>query len=289
MASPAGHTLTIDTELQVSIATAQLAQFDTPPGPVVSTMTERDSVWLDLCLTPRPRDARACYHRHWSASRFERLGKVFMVPPGESIRVRNEGGPRQASVLCHLHPTALQAWFDGELPPTDRLLEASLDIRDGNVRHLMLRLAQELRQPGFARETMVELIAAQLALELRRYCLRLDEAPARGGLAPWRLRLIDERLRDQAEAPTLAELAVLCRLSVRQLTRGFQASRGHSIGQHVASSRLEHARRLLATDASIKSIAYSLGFASPSSFCCTFRRATMETPGEYRRRAGRVG
>ena len=34
--------------------------------------------------------------------------------------------------------------------------------------------------------------------------------------------------------PSLAELAELCALSVRQLTRGFRASRGCSLGEHIA-------------------------------------------------------
>ncbi len=285
MANLAQNPQTIDAELQVSVATAQLAHFRCD-GPVVDhTMRERDRLWLDLCLTPRPRDARACYVGRWSPNRYERLGKVFVLPPGERIKVRNEGGMAHSSILCHLRPEALAEWFDGELRWSDRHFEASLDLRDVNIRNLMLRLALELRQPGFASETMVELIAAQLALELRRHCLRLVETPIRGGgLAPWRLRLIDERLQEEREAPTLGELAALCRLSVRQLTRGFQASRGHSIGQHVANSRLEHARRMLAGDHSIKHIAYTLGFSSPSSFCCAFRRAMLETPGQYRQR-----
>lgn len=33
---------------------------------------------------------------------------------------------------------------------------------------------------------------------------------------------------------------------------------------------------------SVKSVAYSLGFASPSAFCAAFRRETGETPGTYR-------
>jgi AraC family transcriptional regulator len=110
---------------------------------------------------------------------------------------------------------------------------------------------------------------------------------AAGGLAGWRLRLIEERLQSSADAPTLAELAALCGLSVRQLTRGFRASRGCSIGDHIASSRVDHARRLLAGDHSVKAIAYTLGFASPSSFCFAFRRATGHTPREYRQRVVR--
>ena len=165
---------------------------------------------------------------------------------------------------------------------------ASLDVREANIRNLLLRLAEEAKHPGFASQVMVELIAAQLALELGRYCLLASENPAAGGLAPWRLRLIDERLQEVREAPTLAELAELCRLSVRQLTRGFRISRGCSIGEHVAEMRMQHARNMLAADLSVKSIGYELGFSSPSSFCYAFRKATGETPMQFRHRQWRA-
>jgi AraC family transcriptional regulator len=129
---------------------------------------------------------------------------------------------------------------------------------------------------------LVELMAAQIAIELGRHWAALEEQPPSGGLASWRLRLIDERLQEVRAAPTLAELAELCHLSIRQLARGFRASRGYSIGDHVAQCRIEHAKRLLATDQSVKTIAYSLGFASPSSFSFAFRSATGQTPSEFR-------
>jgi AraC family transcriptional regulator len=103
-----------------------------------------------------------------------------------------------------------------------------------------------------------------------------------GELARWRLLAIDEPLNDAQEIPTLSELAALCKLSVRQLTRGFRASHGCSIGDYIANSRIERAKRLLASDQSIKTIAYSLGFNSSSGFCSAFRRATGMTPGEFR-------
>jgi AraC family transcriptional regulator len=77
-------------------------------------------------------------------------------------------------------------------------------------------------------------------------------------------------------------------LSVRQLTRGFRVSRGCSIGDHVAQSRLTNAKRLLATEQSVKAIAYSLGFSSPSSFSYAFRRSVGETPRDFRQRVMRV-
>jgi AraC family transcriptional regulator len=69
---------------------------------------------------------------------------------------------------------------------------------------------------------------------------------------------------------------------VRQLTRGFHGSRGCSVGDYIANLRLDHAKRLLSTDQSIKAIAQALGFSSPSSFCSAFRRATLETPMQFR-------
>jgi AraC family transcriptional regulator len=130
---------------------------------------------------------------------------------------------------------------------------------------------------------LVELMVAQLAIELGRYWTAVENENASGGLAPWRVRLIDERLRE-AEPPTLAERAALCKLSVRQLTRAYRTSFQRSIGEHVAHTRLERAKRLLAGDQSVKAIALTLGFASPSSFIVAFRRTLGETPQQYRRR-----
>jgi AraC family transcriptional regulator len=283
----AEQSMTVDAEARVPVARVQLVQFHMK-GPADNILRDEDSCWLDLCLTPRPANARACYLERWSPQRYERLGNVFMLPAGETLKARSDGDTSQASLLCHLYPEPLRRWFDGELQWTNRRLEACLDIRDTNIRGLLQRLAAELRQPGFASAALVELVTAQLALELARYCAASSEMAAAGGLAPWRLRLIEERLREVRAAPSLAELAGLCRLSVRQLTRAWRASRGCSIGEAIAGSQLDHAKRLLAGERSIKAVAYSLGFASPSGFCYAFRRATGQTPREFRDKAART-
>lgn len=283
MGHPVENVMTIEAELRAPVATAQLVRFHLPEQ--VDNITREDDVYrFDMCLTPRPRNARGCYPNRWSSQRFERLGNVFVLPPGEDLLARSDGCCQQASLICLLYPEPMRAWFDGDFQWTERRLSASLDIRDANIRSLLLRLVQEARNPGFASEMLVELIAAQMTIEFARYCRAVDEGPATGGLAPWRLQLIDDRLRAVSDVPTLAELAGLCRLSVRQLTRGFRASRGCSIGDYVANARVEHAKELLATAQSVKSIAYSLGFSSPSSFCFAFRRATGETPRQFRHR-----
>jgi AraC family transcriptional regulator len=274
--------MTIDAEIRVPLATAQLVRFDVF-GPTHGVVGGVDDYRVDLCLTPRPSNARACYPNRWSPQRFERLGKVYIVPPGETLQACSDGSSSQTSILCHIKREAMPA----ELHWTERRLEAGLDVRDANVRSLLLRLAYETRHPGFASEMLVELIIGQLGIELARYCGRVQDLPSSGGLSGWRLRLIDERLREVRDAPTLAELAELCKLSVRQLTRGFRASRGTSIGNYVANARIDHAKRMLLCDESVKAVSYSLGFSSPSSFCYAFRRATGVTPREFRQRVPR--
>lgn len=273
--------LKVTAEVQVPVATAQLVHMHVAE-PIDIVMFDRDSYWLEMCLEPRPRTARACYLDRWAAQRFERIGKVYLLPPGETIQTRSDGGPSHASILCHLRPEPMTQWFDGDLQWTGRRLEASLDIADSNIRNLLLRLAEELRHPGFASEMLVEFITGQLAIELGRYFMHFDDIPPSGELAPWRLRLIDDRLADLQQIPTLSDLAALCKLSVRQLTRGFRASRGYSIGDHVANIRIERAKQLLGTDLNIKSIAHVSGFASSSAFCFAFRQASGMTPGEFR-------
>jgi len=272
----------VESEVRVPIGTAQLAHLHASV-PTDLVMFDRDDFWLDLCLTPRAKNARACYRDHWGPGRFKRLGKVFLLPPGETIQMCSDASLEETSVVCHLKPAAMSEWFEGDLQWTARRLEAGLDIPEATIRALLFRLAKELEHPGFGSTTLVECITGQLAIELARYFGNFKSIGWPRELASWRLRLIDERLEDYRNPPTLAELAGLCKLSVRQLTRGFRASRGCSLGEYIANERVEQAKRLLGTDQSLKAIAYSLGFATPSAFCVAFRRVTGKSPSEYRR------
>jgi AraC family transcriptional regulator len=287
MEHPENGMMTIEAELRVPAATVQVVHY-LFVEPISGAMREDEDYRLDLSLTPRPRNARACYSDRWDPHRFERLGSVWLLPPGETLQACSDGGRRQRSLICHVRSEQMREWLQHDLEWTDRRLAAILDIPDANIRGLLLRLAEEVRNPGFASEMLVELICGQIAIELGRYCAAVVEGPVTGGLSPWRLRMIDERLRDVQTTPTLGELADLCKLSVRQLTRGFRTSRGCSIGDRVANSRLEQAKRLLAGDQSVKAIAYSLGFSSPSSFSYAFRRLIGETPRQFRQRVLRA-
>ena len=109
--------VTIDAEIRVPVATAQLARFHIN-GPADNTRREPELYWVDLCLTPRPQNARVCYKDRWAPSRFERIGNVLLLPPGQTVHARTDGGiGTQASIVCLLKPAALRRWLDLDLRP----------------------------------------------------------------------------------------------------------------------------------------------------------------------------
>lgn len=275
----------IEAQIRVPSARAELGRFNLIEP--VDAVVCNDFYRIDLCLTPRPKNTRARYPDHWGPNRFEPLGDMYLVPPGRVLRIKTDGGVQQRSVICYLDPESMQKWLQDDFRWEDDHLKGTLNICGANIRNLLFRLAHELRSPGFASDALVEFIAAQITLELGRYCTAIKDTRPQGGLAPRSLRLIDERLNEVNQIPTLSELAKLCGLSVRHLTRAFRVSRGCSIADYVAQHQLRNAKRLLLGEQSVKSIAYSLGFASPSSFSFAFRRATGQTPGEFRRRTYR--
>jgi AraC family transcriptional regulator len=272
-----------EAEMAIPHGHARIMRF-TNAQPTNHIFRRGDHYWLDLCLTPRPEQARGCYSERWGPHRFERLGEIFLVPPGEALHVRTEAGETQASIVCEIQAQAVDRWLDGGLEWTDRRLAGGLDIVHPHIRSCLSRLAQEVRRGGIGSETLAALIAGQLAIEVARYCEAIAEGPITGGLASWRLLLIDRRLQGGGPPPSLEELAGLCNLSIRQLTRGFRSSRGCTIGDHIAQTRIEMAKRLLASEGSVKSIAFALGFESPSSFSHAFGRATGVTPLRFRQR-----
>jgi AraC family transcriptional regulator len=278
-------TIIVDAELRGKDAVAQIVRYDIP-APTESTLRDADCYQINLCLTPRPLNARANYSEHWGPHRFDRLGDIFMIPPGEALHIKGDSG-RQASLLCFLDRGAVGDIIGHELIWTDQKLAATIDLTSARIRALLFRVTEEVRHPGFAAGRMLEFLTGELAIEIARFCVAVDERPAIGGLAGWRLRLIDERLSDDPTAPSLAELAALCNTSVRQLTRGFKVSRGCSIGDYIEARRMESAKRLLVAGENVKTIAFTLGFSSPSSFTFAFRRAVGLSPSQFRQRQTR--
>lgn len=272
----------VEASFHLALADVSLVRINHPAAGEYR-FTREHIYWLDLCLTPRRPAARARYVDRWGPHRFASMGSVMALPPRFDLHLKNEGG-RHISLICALRVDAVEKWFPPDFEWTDRRLEACLDISNPTIREIMQRFAREIRRPQIATTQLCDALVTELSIELARYLVAIAEPTERGGLATWRLRTIEKRLSQAGELPTLAELAKLCSISVRQLTRGFRTSRGCSIRDFMAQGRIDEAKRRLGSEESIKSIATSIGFADQSTFTYTFRRATGFTPLQYRQR-----
>lgn len=278
-------TFEVDAELQGQQIKAQIVSLSLS-APTASVQFNPDAYCIDMCLTPRPAAAKGNYRDHWGPHRFEKLGDIYFVPPGEALHVRGDI-VRQAALMCELSAAAVHEQIGTRLSWSQQKLASALDIGSARIRALLLRLTDEVRHPGIASGRMIDLLSCELAIEIGRYCLDQSEKPLTGGLSGWRLRLIDERLSASFDPPPLGELAAICGLSVRQLTRGFRVSRGCSIGDYLEQRRMEHSKRLLMQGEAVKGVAFALGFRSPSSFTFAFRRAVGMSPTQFRQRQAR--
>ena len=261
----------------------QLTQYDWDHP--TSDVSISDGYFLHMSLTPRRGSAHATYiDRDRGVSR--KIGRVMFIPPGRMLHSRSDSG-RQRSLQCSLRPQVVEDFLAREPNLGDAILAEGLDLNRPEIDAVMMKILDELCNPGFAQDAMVELLLNTLAITLVR-TLRLnlkETAPIHGGLAPWRMRLIRERVFADEPAPHLGELAQLCNMSVRHLTRAFRAEADMTIASFVEHAMVDRARRLLGnSDQPITEIATRLGFASPSSFTYAFRRATGALPSEFRRR-----
>lgn len=255
-------------------------------GPVRFTGSHHNH-WLELALSPRPRNLTACFPELRSSGRFERLGDLLFIPANVVVELKADGAARHAGIVCEIEQSAFRHWTDGGHTLLVQDSGAPLDIASNTLRHLLRRLAEEVRSPGVASSRFTEALFVQISIELARYCAVAGDGAAHGGLAGWRLRLIDERLTRPGKPPSLSELADMCGMSSRQLTRGFRASRGCSLGEYQLQLRLDAAKRRLEGKESVKEISASLGFASPSRFAAAFRRSFAITPLQFRQRVFR--
>lgn len=106
---------------------------------------------------------------------------------------------------------------------------------------------------------------------------------------PWprddRLAAIARTLADNpADDRPLAALGREAGAAERTLSRLFRAETGMTFPQWRTQLRLQHALALLATGESVTAVAVACGFATPSAFIETFRKALGTTPGQYRAR-----
>lgn len=156
---------------------------------------------------------------------------------------------------------------------TSRLLLSAADVLVGN----------EALDTLF-RQQLIDLLATRLLAAHTGSPATFQ--PIRGGLSPKALHRAFERLRSDSDADvSLAALAAEAGLSRFHFCRAFKESTGLSPHAWLRQHRLEQAMDMLRnTDASVMSIAATLGYTSQTAFAASFRKLTGETPSDWRRR-----
>ena len=93
--------------------------------------------------------------------------------------------------------------------------------------------------------------------------------------------LVDLLLQEPADPRRLDDYASLIGASARTIARGFVRETGMSFGIWRQRLRLLAAIERLGSGAAVTTVAYDLGYQSPSAFIAMFRRSLGEPPGRY--------
>jgi AraC family transcriptional regulator len=278
-----GH-LTIEGEIQATCSTIQVRNYETP-AEELDTTTAWPAYTLIRALGP------VSYSANTGSGRFLGFGDVFFVPAAIPLKYQGIGGPYR-HVTCRLDTAVFERMTDFQNRWDGNLAKVCRNIRLPQLNTAMLRLAQEALTPSFASDLLVDSIANVLAVDLARHIRNeMGESPkAKGGLAPWQMRRIEEYVEDSPDTSlSIGLLAGLCGISSGHLMRAFKQTTGETVHAYVERVRLSKAQRLLCeTDLPLKVIAAELGFSTPSSFSFAFRRATGGTPASFREQLHRA-
>lgn len=259
------------------------AQFRTGYYSVVLVRSGRGRYWLDGTVYPT------------------RAGTVYFTNPGHVKGFALDEGVTgrvltftEAFLKRHAHAAVfddLPFLIAETAPPfyADAATFAELDALAGQVE-------AEVGRPSSVQARVVAALLVVLLLRLRAAFWDDYEPAAEGdrgsAIVEAFKRDLEGRLRalvagEAASPPSVADLAGAQGLHPNYLSTVVKAKTGRTVGDWTAEKLAAEARALLGgSRASVKGVAYALGFREPTSFSRFFRRETGETPSAFRR--GRV-
>ncbi len=176
--------------------------------------------------------------------------------------------------------------FDG---PTARELYAAVTERLGCVFTLpdelpplrkLSMLYESLKSGGPVREPLLHKYLTDM---LTSFLLATGAASTDSGGALMAEELTSYIAEHFSEALRVEDLAARARLSPCHFIRVFKRETGFTPHEYLLNVRMATAKYLLKnTDLSVKDICYACGFSAESVFCSAFKRATSQTPSQYR-------
>lgn len=206
--------------------------------------------------------------------RVETDGGTWIVPPQRAVWMP-EGVAHEVTCVGEVRMRTLYILSTAApwLPARSRVLAVSPLLRELVMAVIALPEDYDPAGPG---GRLVAVLLDQLRLGPEEHGLHLPMPADR------RLRAVAEALiADPADGRALASFARDAGASARTLARLFQAETGMSFGAWRKHLRLTEALARLAAGESVTTVAYAVGYDSPSAFIAMFRRATGETPRRY--------
>jgi AraC-like DNA-binding protein len=198
---------------------------------------------------------------------------AFVIPPQRAIwlpaHVEHE-------VSCRGHVSLRTLYFDEE-----RTGLADRPCQVIEVSDFLKALIVEMSRFGQAYDDSArEMAIAQLLIhELQRMPTAPYSAPMPAD--PRLLRVCRMILDDPALQSDLDELAAVAAMSRRTFTRQFKAEVGMGLAVWRQQVRLMAALSLLAAGEPVTSVAFTVGYDSPSAFSALFRRSFGVPPSDY--------
>jgi AraC family transcriptional regulator len=260
------------------------------PRPVEQTWRDRHAI-VTLLFRSADYEIEGRYTTGRAPRRFDRIGRVFYVPPNEELYGRGTGGAVRA-VRCVYEPAFYERTL-GRRGLTSEQLRRSLDVGGTLVPGLLTRLMEEALSPGLASTVLAESLSTALLIECDRLVAGRGETEPRrtAKLTPRQIRLIEDYVAGlEYAAPSVSTLAALCGLSERYFCRLFRDAMGQSAGRYLKSVQIGRAQHyLLNTDLPLKEIAFRLGFANAANFSAAFRAAFHLPPLAFKRQYEKTG
>lgn len=273
---------TIEYELTTSTASVAVRSFYYN-RPAVDVLTHYDDrYFMNVALGPRPPHPRGRYQEVWSERRAEQCGECVFVPKGLTLLGACDPGYHRDLVLILSPDLFTLDWRD----MCDRALVEAMHVECAEMKRGIRRIVWELSNPSFNSPSVIGALCIMLAVDIERRLQSVTEGdfPKIGGLSPFRLRKIEERIHSELPIPALSELADYCGLSLRHLARAFREETGRTIGEYINVAAREKAFDLLRnSELTIGEIARQVGFSCGASFSYAFRRDTGQKPSDVRK------
>lgn len=171
------------------------------------------------------------------------------------------------------------------------VVEGLRTVPEGVQDSVMLALAMSLLPALESPETASPLFIESVALAFHAHVVQAYGKTPVGGryavsrLAPWQLRraltFADTHFNG---APSTADLAAECRLSMSHFAKAFRETVGMPPHRWILTRRIERVKELILTDNSgLGQIALSCGFSDQSHMTRVFKRFAGYTPAEWRK------